>query len=31
MLQNLGYTSTQARDARVMEATITLLHKDYTK
>lgn len=31
MLENLGYTSSQAKDARVQEAYITLLNKNYTK
>ena len=31
MLESLGYTSSQAKDARVQEVTITLLTKNYTK
>ncbi len=31
MLENLGYTSNQAKQARVQEVTITLLDKTYTK
>ena len=31
MLESLGYTSTQAKNARVQEAYITLLEKEYTK
>ena len=31
MLESLGYTSSQAKNARVQEAYITLLNKNYTK
>jgi hypothetical protein len=31
MLESLGYTSSQAKDARVQEVTMTLLDKTYTK
>ena len=31
MLENLGYTSNQSKQARVQEVTITLLDKTYTK
>ena len=30
MLQNLGYTKEQAKEAQVQEITITILNKNYT-